>query len=186
MVANIDCPPGPGVFFKKEAFELAGGWNSNYRQMPDYEYWLRLGKLGQFVHIPEVLASFRIHESSQTFAKGDFNKSEEPIIIIEAYYSKNDIQENIQSCKTESVANAYLVAAQLHWRSGRYYASAMRIGKAIRINPSVLLKRRFYKIIVNAFFNRAGHRLLRLLRHIFHILLRPFKNGPRGTDIKGT
>jgi glycosyltransferase involved in cell wall biosynthesis len=185
MVAKIDCPPGPGVFFKKEAFELAGGWNSNYRQMPDYEYWLRLGKIGKFIHIPEVLASFRIHESSQTFAKGDFNKSEEPIIIIEAYYSKDDIQENIQSCKTEAMANAYLIAAQLHWRSGRYYASAKRIGKAIRINPSVLLKSRFYKIIVNAFFNRAGHRLLRLLRHAIKLSLSLIKNGLSGTEFKG-
>jgi glycosyltransferase involved in cell wall biosynthesis len=176
MVVNLECPPGPGVFFTKKAFEIAGGWNSNYRQMPDYEYWLRLGRVGRFVHIPEVLASFRIHESSQTFAKGDFKKSEEPITIIETFYNGDGIPESIKNFRTEAMANANLVSAQLHWRSGRFTISFLRLLKAIQIYPYVIFRSRIYKIAANALFNRAGHRLLRILKHLFHIVSNLKKN----------
>ena len=161
MVVNIVCPPGPGVFFRRHAFESAGGWNSDYRQMPDYEYWLRLGLLGKFFHIPEVLASFRIHDQSQSFAKGDSQKSDEPIRIISEYYSKQpNIPESILSSRSEALANAHLVSSQLHWRSGRYREGTLKMINAINIYPRVVFKKKTFKLVLNAFFNRLGHRLL--------------------------
>ena len=165
MVVNIDCPPGPGVFFRRHAFESAGGWNSNYRQMPDYEYWLRLGLFGKFVHIPEVLASFRIHDESQSFAKGDSQKSDEPIRIISEYFSKqSDIPVSILDNQSEAFANAHLVSFQLHWRSGRYRDGILKVIKAINIYPGVVFRKKTIKLIRNALFNRLGHHILWMVK----------------------
>jgi glycosyltransferase involved in cell wall biosynthesis len=161
MVVNIVCPPGPGVFFRRQAFERAGGWNGDYRQMPDYDFWLRLGLVGRFLHIPEVLASFRVHNASQSFAMGDAKKSDEPIRIISEYFNKqSNIPGPILAKQTEALANAYLVSSQLHWRSGRYREAVRKTIHAVNIYPRIVLKKTTTKIILNAFFNRTGHRIL--------------------------
>ncbi|MHB1702463.1 MAG: glycosyltransferase, partial [Acidobacteriaceae bacterium] len=56
MVTRLICPPGPGAFFRRSAFLAAGLWDVSLRQMPDFEYWLRLGQYGNFARIPEELA----------------------------------------------------------------------------------------------------------------------------------
>ncbi|MCF8077809.1 MAG: glycosyltransferase [Desulfobacterales bacterium] len=172
MLVNIVCPPGPGVFFRKNAFELAGGWNSGFRQMPDYEYWLRLGLIGAFFHIPEVLASFRMHDQSQSFGRGDPQKSDEPIRIIAEYFrEQEDVPESILASQAEAMANAHLVSSQLHWRSGRHRQSVSRMIEAIRIFPRVVLKKKIYKLILNALFHRFAHRLLWKVRRSSHLPL---------------
>ena len=167
MVANIHCQPGPGVFFWRHAFEAAGGWNSNYRQMPDYDYWLRLGLVGKFHHIPEVLASFRIHDESQTFAKGDPKKSEEPILIITEYFNQQaDIPKGIRSIRKISLSSAHLVSAQLHLRAGRYTQGLARLNTALALCPINLVNIRTLRTLFNALFNRAGHRIYWHLKYL--------------------
>ena len=53
MVVKQACPPGPGAFFRRSAFEAVGPWDDTLRIMLDYDYWLRLGLRGRFVRIPE-------------------------------------------------------------------------------------------------------------------------------------
>ena len=84
MLEEAVCPPGPGAFFRREAYETAGPWSSEYRQMPDYDFWLRMGLVGAFWRIAEPLAYFRMHEGSQTFAPASVPRSEEALRIIDA------------------------------------------------------------------------------------------------------
>ena len=79
LAVTIVCQPGPGVFFRRDAFERVGPWNELLRQIPDYEYWLRLGLEGAFVRIPEVLAAYRVHDRSQSFAPVSPGRAEEEI-----------------------------------------------------------------------------------------------------------
>jgi glycosyltransferase involved in cell wall biosynthesis len=65
MVADFVCAPGPGVFFRRAAFERAGGWDPSLRQMPDYECWLRLGLVGTFKRIPHAGACRRCRRRSR-------------------------------------------------------------------------------------------------------------------------
>jgi glycosyltransferase involved in cell wall biosynthesis len=167
MVVKILCPPGPGVFFHRRAFEAAGLWNSNFRQMPDYDYWLRLGLLGNFFHIPELLAAFRVHDESQSYAKGDVRKSDEPVRIISDYFRMPNIPESIIGAKNEALSNAYLTSAQLHWRAGRFKVGATNIIKASSLFPANLLTLKTLRLIANALFNRLGYRILWAFRRVF-------------------
>jgi glycosyltransferase involved in cell wall biosynthesis len=166
MVVKIICHPGPGVFFSRRAFEATGYWNSDYKQMPDYDYWIRLGLVGKFCHIPELLASFRIHSESQSFAKGNESKSEEPLRIISAYFQRSDIPEEIISAKNEALSNAYLTSAQLHWRAGRYKKGFNRAKEAIKLHPRNLWSKRTLRLTINALANRFLHQALWKLRNL--------------------
>ena len=167
MAVKIVCPPGPGVFFHRKAFEAAGPWNSDLKQMPDWDYWLRLGLVGNFLHISEPLAAFRVHNESLSFAKGDSSKSDEPVLIISDYFKKSDIPESIIIAKDEALSNAYLTSAQLHWRAGRFKVGVTYIIKALSLFPRNFLSLKTFRLIFNALFNRVGHRILWTLKRVF-------------------
>jgi glycosyltransferase involved in cell wall biosynthesis len=161
MVKRLICPPGPGVFFRKWAFERTGGWNPEYRQMPDYDYWLRLGLNGPFMRIPRVLASFRIHEKSMTFSKADRTMATEPVRIIEKFYStQKNLPDNVIKVYPVAIGNAHLISAQLHLRSGRVKDALSSIQKAILFSKKDVFSIRGVRLLFNALFNRIFHRIL--------------------------
>ncbi|MGO9950861.1 MAG: glycosyltransferase family 2 protein [Dissulfurispiraceae bacterium] len=164
LVVKQICQPGPGVFFRRKTFETVGGWDGSFRQMPDFEYWLRLGLAGQFLRIPEVLASFRVHDQSQTYARASEDRCNEPVKIISKFFEINDLTSDLAAAKEEALANAYLFSAQLHWRSGRCRKAIAAVFNTFRLYPRTLLSLRTFRIINNALFNRAAHKLLRILK----------------------
>ena len=114
------CPPGPGPVFRRSTFEQAGLWDAKYGQMPDYDYWLRLGLEGEFVRIPQVLANFRVHELSQTFSQASQDRAEEPVRIIQGFFENPAVPADLRGLRAQALSRAYLVSAQLHVRSGRF------------------------------------------------------------------
>lgn len=166
MITDVICPPGPGPVFRRSAFERAGLWDAQYRQMPDYDYWLRLGLEGEFVRIPRVLANFRVHESSQTFSKATEDRAEEPVRIIHGFFENPRVPADIMSLRAQAQSLAYLVSAQLHVRSGRFRRGLRNIRAAIRLSPGSIFRERSVRMMANAFVNRIGHRLLWNLKRL--------------------
>lgn len=157
MVVRYVCPPGPGAFFRRSASEAAGGWDDSFRLSPDYDYWLRLGLQGEFLRIPEVLAGFRIHDASQSFAAADESKSDEYVQIISGYFKRQRVPTEVLDAKREALSNAYIVSARSHLRSGRYVKGLARLSRGATLHPPNLLRARTYKLL--------GHGLLNHLRY---------------------
>jgi glycosyltransferase involved in cell wall biosynthesis len=164
MVVDAVCTPGPGVFFRRTVFERAGGWDTLLRQMPDYEYWLRVGLFGEFKRIPRALAAFRMHERSLTFALTPERNAEEPVLIMEKYFSHENIPDAIQDKKHRAMSNALLFSAQLHLRSGRYQKAFQRLRRAAVLSPANLFRVRFLQRVAHGLFSRVAYRLLWLLK----------------------
>lgn len=166
MVLKFVCPPGPGAFFRRSAYERAGTLNKAARVMLDYDYWVRLGLVGPFVRIPEALAAYRIHETSQTFAGFDEIKAAEPVDIISRLYASGALPQRLQARKNEALANAYLVSSQLNFRAGRVRAGFRQLDSARRHFPRALFSRKAARLTLNVAFNRLGHRLLWRMREV--------------------
>lgn len=156
------CHPGPGVFMTRKAFEKAGLWNSSFRQMPDYDYWLRLGLVGNFKRIPEVLAAFRVHDESQTHAKADERKADESVNIIQGFIKNQKLAAWLEAYANEALSNAHLISAQLHIRANRYMRGIENLKKAFSLYPRLFFSLRTYRVIWNCFFNHLLHKLARI------------------------
>jgi glycosyltransferase involved in cell wall biosynthesis len=63
-VANIICQPA--AFFRREAFEAVGGLDETLRFVMDYDLWIRIGRRFPCLHMPQRLATYRLHGSSKT------------------------------------------------------------------------------------------------------------------------
>lgn len=163
MIAKVDCPIGPGAIFTRIAYEMAGEWNPNLRQMPDYDFWLRLGLQGKIEHIPGVLAAFRIHDTSQTYSRVDADRAYEPVKIINSFFKLN-LPDDIYSLKNIAQSNAAIISAQLNLRAGRLKDAANLLGEAFKYSCKNVLTLRTLRVMFNAVFNRHLHRLIWLLR----------------------
>jgi glycosyltransferase involved in cell wall biosynthesis len=167
MVARLICHPGPGAFFRRSGYVEAGPWNESLRQVPDFEFWLRLAHTGTFVRIPEVLARYRVHEGSQSFAQVGAERAEEPAKVMRDYFaSLPDGAEELR-WRDEGLANGHLLSARLHLRSGRIAEGSQNLRQALRLHPRILLHFRTHRVLANALLNRCAHKLLWLFNRVF-------------------
>ncbi len=134
-------------------------WNGALRQIPDFEYWLRLGLQGPFLRIPEVLARYRVHDESPSFAPVSAARAEEPVAVITAFYASTAIPPALAREKPRAISNAHVLSARLHLRAGRFSAGLGHLREAFRLWPGNFLRVRTVRLILNALVNRAGHRI---------------------------
>ncbi|MGP0088925.1 MAG: glycosyltransferase [Xanthobacteraceae bacterium] len=156
MVEQSVCPPGPGVLFRKEGFARAGGWNCDFRQTPDFEFWLRLGRYGPMARLPRALAGFRVHDRSQSFAIPSEAKSEEPVRLIEGFLAAG-IAPDWNAARAK--AWAHVLSARLHVRAGRLRQALRHLRQAWRLDRSISRHLRFWHLLGSGAFGRLRYRL---------------------------
>ena len=159
LAVDLVCAPGPGVLFRRAAFEAAGPWNGGLRQIPDFEYWLRLGLQGAFQRIPEVLGSYRVHDESQSFARVSRERAEEPVDVLSAFYASAHLPSDVAGEKPRALSNAHLLTARLHLRAGRLAAGLGHLRAALGLWPANFLRWRTLRLLANAIVNRLGHKI---------------------------
>lgn len=157
LLVKAICQPGPGAFFRKKAYEQAGGWDVSLRQMPDLDFWLRIGLAGEIRRIPEVLSGFRVHDDSQTFAPPPLDRCDEPIRIVERCFERQDLPPEIRTLRSVAASNARLLSAAMHWRGGRYWMSFSRIAEAGRVSPLSLLRPHAGRLMLHSLLSRVRH-----------------------------
>src|SRR5215208_2094993 len=47
----------PAVFFRREAYEKAGGLDTSFHYMLDHHLWIRIAQQGRILHMPQVWAA---------------------------------------------------------------------------------------------------------------------------------
>ncbi|MEA4858636.1 glycosyltransferase [Solidesulfovibrio sp.] len=58
--------PQQSTFFRREAYEAAGGMDGRFTYCMDYDLFERISRQGKIVRIPRVVATFRLHPSAKT------------------------------------------------------------------------------------------------------------------------
>jgi glycosyltransferase involved in cell wall biosynthesis len=149
MVTKIICSPGPGAIFRRRALEITGSWDSRLRQVPDYDFWLRLGLCGRFLRIPEPLAKFRVHDKSQSYEEPDEKRSEEIIHVMNRYFELHGVPESIMASKRRTMSNANIIAARFHLRAGRYGLMFAHLSTGVRFNILCLFSCQTIKLMGN-------------------------------------
>ncbi len=97
LLGEFKCIVGPGGIFRREAAITIGGRDPRYKFTSDYEFWLRLSRLGKFHRIPGFLAFWREHESSTSIAHRGLEMAIERICVVENFISENrEIPKHIQ------------------------------------------------------------------------------------------
>lgn len=138
MVGNFNCLVGPGGVFRLEAALNVGGWEKNFRYVPDYDFWLKLLKFGDFLHIPKVLAEWRTHDNSLSIANRGVNMSQERIQVISDHIERHPDLDN--KLVRKAIGNSYYRAAVLSYFERNVDGRRLFL-KSLKNYPSLLLKK---------------------------------------------
>jgi glycosyltransferase involved in cell wall biosynthesis len=138
------CYIGPGPVFRKSAFASVGGWRPDMKLAPDWEFWIRLSRLGQIRFLREPLAFYRLHTGS--FSATDVSKERalEFVNVLDSYFGDNP-DDAIQARRSEAYANAYTTVARNAFRRGDFREGAqyLRLANSLdrrATSPRALLK----------------------------------------------
>ena len=104
--------PGPGVIFRKSAALKINGRNPKWTFVGDYDFWLRLSRLGEIRHRSEVLAQWRHHPSSTSVSKRGLKMAQERIQVVEDFVAKNQVPKHLKSM---ALGTAYYMAARISY-----------------------------------------------------------------------
>lgn len=77
----------PSIMFRSEITALSGGYNENYSNCEDYEFFLRIGNRIKFANIPERLHSMRVSKNS--VISTNMKNSRKKYYLVSNLYSKN-------------------------------------------------------------------------------------------------
>ena len=159
LVEDLVCFPGPGAFFRRKAFEHCRGWNTSYRQVPDFDFWLRAQRLGHFVRIPISLAGYRIHEASASLGRIASARAEEIIDVVANYWRDNSTASSDARQIRASIAMSNLLAARSHFSAGRVSQGVTRVLAAWRLAPTRISDALAWRILIGGLFRRPYYGL---------------------------
>jgi glycosyltransferase involved in cell wall biosynthesis len=147
MVRRFRCLVGPGAFMRRRAVEEAGGRDTGYRFVADFDFWLRIGLLGPFARIPRVVATFRVHPDSTSVTQRGQAMAEEHVRLAREFFGRADLPPTIRKLEREARSWAYyyagLAAGPPSFLSWGYFA------KAVATHPmSALRKWRLFTLLI--------------------------------------
>jgi glycosyltransferase involved in cell wall biosynthesis len=110
LIGRCNTLPGPGAIIRKSAALEIGGRRKKWTFVGDYDFWLRLSRIGELRHRPEILAQWRYHPGSTSVNKRGPNMANERIAVIEEFLSTSQVNSKIARM---ALGSAYFMAARL-------------------------------------------------------------------------
>ena len=104
LIAELDCLPGPGSFFKLTAAVTVGGRNPYWMYVSDYEFWLRMSAAGDFIKRPGVYAQWRIHDQSITGSSNENRITEQRNLAAENFVKTT---KTVVKLRRQALSNIY-------------------------------------------------------------------------------
>ena len=121
LIGRCRTLPGPGVIFRTKFARLIGGRSANWTYVGDYDFWLRISRLGEIRHRPGVLAQWRYHQNSTSVTKRGPKMASERIEVIQDFLANSDLTDDL---KRMALGNSYYLAARLAFFSSEIPAKS--------------------------------------------------------------
>lgn len=109
LIGKFNCLPGPGSIFRKDAALSIGG-RRNWKFVSDYDFWLRLSRLGGFQRVPGVMSQWRQHKNSTSVSAKSFEMALERINVTKSFVESNTLGDRERRM---ALSSAYYFAARL-------------------------------------------------------------------------
>lgn len=160
MIGLCRCLPGPGTVFRKDLAIEIGGRNAKWKYVSDFDFWLRLSRLGRIVRLPGILAQWRENSDSTSVSQKGIRMAEERIEVMKNFMQQNSIPNNL---KRMALGNCYYLASRLAFFDPKINGRAFLL-KAFKLRQRWPEEAKFYVIIYI------------ILMPVSSILLYPFRN----------
>ena len=93
LIGRFICLPGPGAFIRKSAALQIGGRRKKWKYVGDYDFWLRISRVGQLKKRDEVVAQWRFHDESTSISQRGNRMFNERISVIDEFLEEYSIPD---------------------------------------------------------------------------------------------
>lgn len=114
LIGRFICLPGPGAFIRKSAALQIGGRRKKWKYVGDYDFWLRISRVGQLKKRDEVVAQWRFHDESTSISQRGNRMFSERISVIDEFVKEYSIPDPLAR---KARAHAYYFASLLSYHS---------------------------------------------------------------------
>jgi len=106
------------VVCERSLFELAGGFDSSLSQCADWDMWVRLACLTDFLYLDERLVTYRKHDANMS---GNAALLEhDSVRVLEKGFAIPNLPESIRKRRRAAFARNYMVLAGAYFHARRY------------------------------------------------------------------
>jgi len=110
LIADLIGIPGPGTMFVSDAVKESTIRDPRFKYVSDYVFWLSLSSSGDFIRVPEVLATWRQHEHGAT-ATGGPGMTDELLKVAELHLDELTHQKISTRWAKSALSKAHYYAA---------------------------------------------------------------------------
>jgi len=143
----------PAVFFRREAYEKAGGLDITFHFLLDHHLWIRIAQQGKILHIPQTWAAARYHAEAKNRAKAaEFGR--EAFRVLDWAQNQRELTKAISSIERRARASAHRVDARYLLDGGQPWSALKAWTRALFIYPPTALAR--LNIFISALLNLSG------------------------------
>jgi glycosyltransferase involved in cell wall biosynthesis len=112
FIGESKCVIGPGAIFKISSALNIGGWNTKFKYVPDYDFWLKMRSQGEFYHLNEVMAQWRKHPGSLSINGRGIEMALERIKVINLFVQNTSLSSEL---KKSAISYSLVSAAKLSY-----------------------------------------------------------------------
>jgi glycosyltransferase involved in cell wall biosynthesis len=149
LIGRFVCMPGPGAFIRKSTALQIGGRREKWKFVGDYDFWLRISRVGQLRKRDSVLAQWRYHDDSASISQRGLRMFNERIAVINEVTSEFKINEplsrmarahahyfaSILTFHSKEVRGRYTLLKAFWIRRGKIEESQLRVILFILLQP---------------------------------------------------
>jgi GT2 family glycosyltransferase len=148
----------PSVFFRREAYEKAGGLDSTFHFLLDHHLWIRIAQQGKILHVSQTWAAARYHSQAKNRLKAaEFGR--EAFRILEWAKRQPGLAETVSGVERRARASANRFDARYLLDAGQSTSALRAWFRAFFIHPPTALQR--VNIFVSAVLHLVGLSRLR-------------------------
>ena len=106
------------VMGERALFVEAGGFDPALSQCADWDMWVRLAALTDFLYIDEPLACYRQHSSNMS--RNAPLLEQDSFRVLEKGFAMDGVREQLRARRRFALARNYMVVAGTHFHAGNY------------------------------------------------------------------
>jgi GT2 family glycosyltransferase len=143
----------PAVFFRRAAYQKAGGLDTTFHFLLDHHFWIRIAQHGKMLHVPQTWAAARYHaQAKNRLRAAEFGR--EAFRILDWAKNQPGLAETITGVERRARASANRVDARYLLDAGQSASALGAWSRALLIHPPTALKR--LNIFLSALLNLIG------------------------------
>ena len=168
---------GSNLMVSRAAVEATGDFCQDFEGAADWHYWIRLAKQWDYVLVPERQVFYRQHATSMSSSVVKMEREQKMALEDQCLSLPSDWQ----AIKNIGLSNIYFYSAKLYARRSPTAETLAQfkhnLGKALRLNPKLLLQREFYLLGLKVMgLSLLPQRRFEQLRSYYRQLKRPQLN----------